>query len=164
NKDAIFSATRRACRAAQIAVVGWPTARFPAGNTRNWTLPWDRFPPSLREDCISWSHQVATSDPFEHPGRLIRPVTADNREWQIRCFASALILCGRDPNTITSLNDLVDIETFKQGLRYLIERKNGKPTTGTCNLARGLKAVAQHHVGVDRSHVDEMGTLIRKLL
>jgi integrase len=165
NPDAVLSATGYAWRAAQAAVDGWPMVNSPVANQRNWTLPWDRFPASLREDSMSWSHQVAGSDPFENRRhRPIRPTTAANREWQNRSFASALVLRGRDPNSITSLRDLVEIEAFKEGLRFFIQRSNGKPTTGTCNLARGLKAVAEHHVHLDRSRLDEMGTLIGKLV
>jgi hypothetical protein len=79
----------------------------------------------------------------ESPRPRVRLVTAANREWQIRCFVSALVLRGRDPSTITSLGDLVDIEAFKDGHRFLIERNGGTVTTGTCHLARGLKAIAR---------------------
>jgi hypothetical protein len=73
-------------------------------------------------------------------------------------------LRGRDPGTITSLGDLVEIEAFKDGLRFFIERSGGKVTTGTCNLARGLKAIARHHCHLDAGHFDTMGTLIRNLV
>jgi hypothetical protein len=44
------------------------------------------------------------------------------REYQIRVFASALVLRGRDPATLTRLADLVAIDAFKEGLRFLLER------------------------------------------
>jgi integrase len=165
NPDAVFGATVSAWRAAQVAIDGWPRASVPVAKGRNWTLPWDRFPASLHQDCRSWCHQLAGGDPFEDmPCRPVRPVTAANREWQIRSFASALVLRGRDPGTITSLRDLVEIEAFKDGFRFFIERSGGKATVGICNLARGLKAIARHHLQLDAGHLDKMGTLIRHLV
>jgi hypothetical protein len=163
--DAVFRATVYGWRAAQIETEGWPTASIPIANPRNWTLPWDRFPASLHQDCITWCRGLSDSDPLEDvSSRPVRPITSANREWQIRCFASALVLRGRDASTITSLRDLVEIETFKDGLRYFIERNGGKATTGICNLARGLKAIARHHLHLDAGHVDSMGAVIRHLV
>jgi integrase len=159
-----FRATVYGWRAAQIAVDAWPKVDIPIVNLRNWTLPWNRFPASLHQDCIKWCYQLTGSDPLEEsPSRAVRPVTAANREWQIRCFASALVLCERHPSTITSLRDLVDIEAFKDGLRFLIRRSGGKPTLGICYLARGLKSIARHHLNLDSSHLDKMTMLIHNM-
>ena len=97
------------------------------------------------------------------PFRPVRPITLALRERQTRVFASALVLRGRDPATITSLRDLVEIEAFKDGLRFLLERGGGKPTRAIANLAGSLKAIARHHVRVDASHLDRMGAIISRL-
>ena len=83
--------------------------------------------------------------------------------FQIRSFASELLRRGRDPATIISLRDLVEIEAFKEGLKYLINRKGGKITSATSHLARSLKAIARHHVGVDGQHLDKLGEIVRRL-
>jgi integrase len=90
-------------------------------------------------------------------------VTLAHREWQIRAFASALVRAGRDPATLTSLGDLVEIDTFKAGLRFFLDREGGAPTTAIADLASVLKAVARHHVRVAPGHLDQMGGIIRRL-
>jgi integrase len=93
----------------------------------------------------------------------VRPVTLVHREWQIRAFASALVRMGRDPVTLTSLGDLVEIDNFKEGLRFFLAREGGAPTTAIADLASVLKAVARHHVRVEPAHLDRMGGVIRRL-
>jgi integrase len=70
---------------------------------------------------------------------------------------------GRDAATITSLADLVDIEAFKTGLRFFLDREGGTPTTAIADLASVLKAVARHHVRVEPGHLERMGGIIRRL-
>jgi hypothetical protein len=57
--------------------------------------------------------------------KVVKPGTVAHRERQIRTFASALVKQGRDPATLNSLSDLVEIDAIRQGLRYLIERSGG---------------------------------------
>jgi hypothetical protein len=49
-----------------------------------------------------------------------------HREYQIRQFASALVRRGWDPASLRSLADIVAIDAFKDGLRYLLERRGGR--------------------------------------
>jgi integrase len=86
-----------------------------------------------------------------------------HRERQIRSFASALVLRGHDPGTITSLSDLVQIEAFKEGLRFLIGRSGGKATTAVYDFASSLKAIARHHLRLEQAHLDQMTVIIRRL-
>jgi integrase len=95
--------------------------------------------------------------------RPARSTTIKHRDYQIRAFATALVLRGRDPSTITSLRDLLEIEAFKEGLRFLIERRGGKSTDAVRHLAGNLKAIARHHLHLDRAHLDRLGAIIRRL-
>jgi integrase len=162
--DRIFSAMVRGWRAAQTAVESWPRLEITLLDRRNrWTLPWSSFPPSLRHEHNTWCARLAGCDLVEEvPFRPVRPSTIKSREWLIRAFASALVLRGRDPATVASLRDLVEIEAFKEGLRYLIERR-GKITTAVYDFAVTLKAMARHHLQVDQAHLDRMAVIIRRL-
>jgi hypothetical protein len=60
------------------------------------------------------------------PFRPVRPGTLQHREYQIRQFASALVRRGWDPASLRSLADIVAIDAFKDGLRYLLERRGGR--------------------------------------
>jgi integrase len=163
--DAVFAELVRGWRVAQTAVNGWPRVGFTIPDRRDrWTLSWSNFPASLREDCKAWLDRLAGRDLLEEaPFRPVRPRTLERREQQIRAFASAVALRGRDLSAITCLNDLVAIETYKEGLRFLIERSGGKSTTTIVDLAGALKAIARHHVRLEKDHLDRMAAINRRL-
>jgi hypothetical protein len=150
--DETFASTVKAWRKAGIAVEGRPQVSVSIPDRRRqWVFGWDRFPGSLRQDCQAWCDRLAGRDLEDAPFRPVQPVTVAHRDWQIRAFASALVLKGRDPETLTSLRDLVEIETFKTGLHFFLDREDGKPTTAIADLASSLKAIARHHVRAARS-------------
>jgi integrase len=165
NPDAVFAEMIRGWRSAQTTAEGWPRVGFTIPDRRDhWTLPWSAFPASLREDCEAWSDRLAGHDLLdEAPFRPVRPSTVERRKQQIRAFASALALRGRDPATITSLKDLVEIDAYKEGLRFFIERSGGKSTTAIVDLAVSLKAIARHHLRLDNGHLDRLAAINRRL-
>jgi integrase len=162
--EAVYASTVRGWKAAQAAVEKWPRLAVDIPDRRRiWTLPWTAFPPSLRDDVEAWLQRLAGCDLLEEvPFRPARPSTVAHRERQIRSFASALVLGGRDPATIASLRDLVEIEAFKEGLRFFIKR-NGEPSTAIENLATALKSIARHHLRLEPAQLERIGAIIRKL-
>jgi hypothetical protein len=163
--DKIYAALVDGWRAAQTAVDSWPQLRITIPSRRNeWTFAWERFPASLQQECMAWCDRLAGRDLLdEAPFRPVKPTTVKRREWQIRGFATALVLRGRDPKSIASLHGLIEIESYKEGLRYLIERAGGKPTTAIYDVASSLKMMARHHLQIDRAHLDRMAAIIRRL-
>ena len=157
---ATFAELVRGWRAARRSVEGWPRVDFTLPDQRDhWTLPWSAFPASLREDCSAWLNRLAGRDLLEDaPFRPVRPGTLERREWQLRAFATALVSRRRDPTTITGLKDLVEIEAYKEGLRFFLERSGGEPTTAIVDLARMLKAIARHDLKLDQHYLDRMAT------
>jgi integrase len=156
--DATFAELVRAWKVGQKTVESWPTVTVTVADRRvRWVLPWSAFPASLREDCHRWLDRLAGRDLFEDaPFRPVRPSTVARREQQIRSFASALVLRGRDPATITGLKDLVEITAYREGLRFFAERSGGKLTTAIVDLAGALTAIARHHLKLDKDHLDRM--------
>jgi integrase len=150
---------------ARKAVPGWPDVVISLPDrSRRWNLHWNRFPKSLKMDADEWLDRLAGRDPFEEvPIRPLRPATLWRREYQIRQFASALVLRGRDPATLACLADLVTIDTLKEGLRFFLERSGGKPTSAIFDLATSLKAIARHHVKLGEERLDKIATLVRRL-
>jgi hypothetical protein len=63
---------------------------------------------------------------------------------------------GADPATITGLKDLVEITAYKLGLGFFVERSDGKPTTAIVDLTSVLRAIARHHLKLDKNHLDRM--------
>ena len=165
NPMGAFREAVRAWNAARAEIAGWPDLAVSVPSRRKiWTQPWDSFPESLRRDVTAYLDRLAGRDPFEEVAfRPVRPLTLRNREYQLRQFASALVLSGRDPATLTNLGDLVTIEAFKDGLRFLLGRRANKPSGGIADLATGLKAIARHHVRADERHLAQMSAIIRRL-
>jgi len=159
-----FAMTARAWQRAARAVEGWPQIAVSIPDRRRqWVFKWDRLPESLYRDCRAWLDRLGGCDLLEDaPFRPVRPATLAHREWQILAFASAVMRMGRDPETLTCLADLVEMETFKTGLRFFLEREGG-PTTAIADLASVLKAVARHHVHAEPVHLDRMAGIICRL-
>jgi integrase len=162
---ATFALAVRAWQRAVLAVEEWPPIAVSIPDRRrHWVSKWDQFPDSLYRDCRAWLDRLAGSDLLEEaPFPPVRPVTLEHREWQIRAFASAVMLMGRDPTMLTSLADLVEMETFKTGLRFFLDREGGASSTAIADLASVLKAVARHHVRATPDHLDRIGGIIRRL-
>jgi integrase len=161
-----FAMTVRAWQRAEAAIPGWQQIGVSIPDRRRqWVSGWDCFPEALRRDCQAWLDRLAGRDLVEDEVsfRPVRPVTLAHREWQIRAFASALVRMGRDAATLTSLSDLVEIDAFKTGLRFFLDRAGGAPTTGIAALASSLKAVARHYVHVGPDHLQRMGAIIGRL-
>jgi hypothetical protein len=160
-----FALTVKAWRTAKLAVKNRPRVSVAIPDRRKyWVYQWDRFPETLRRDCQAWCERLAGRDLLDDaPFRPVRPATVAHREWQIRSFASALVRKGRNPATLTCLKDLVEIDAFKEGLRFFLDRE-GTPTTAIADLASSLKAIARHHVHIEQRHLDQMGTIIRNRL
>ncbi len=161
----VFRETLLGWNAAGQQVTGWPNVPASIAARRTaWTLPWGAFPESLHRDVILYLDRLGGRDPLEElPFRPVRPLTLQHREYQIRQFASGLVMRGRDASTLTSLADLVAIDAFKDGLRYLLERRGGKSTPTVVHLAGSLKAIARHHVKVDAQQLERMAAVIGRL-
>jgi hypothetical protein len=76
----------------------------------------------------------------------LRPTSVRNVEASIRQFASALVARGHKIENITSPGNLVELETFKEGLRFFLHRNDGKPPTWLWGMAGALMSIARYHV------------------
>ena len=161
----VLSVTARGWRQAQDAVADWPKAKLEIPDRRRpWTLPFTAFPDPFSKDCEVWLNKLAGRDLLDETSfPAVCAATLALRQRQVRVFASALVLQGRDPKTITCLSDLVEIDSFKDGLRFLLARRGGKATSTIVDLATCLKAIARHHVHVDVAHLNQIRSIIRRL-
>jgi integrase len=146
-------------------VPGWPQVAFAFTSRRNtYSLPWASFPPSLKADVDGYLNRLAGSDLTEDlPFRPVRPATRHLRERQLRTFASAVVHRGSDPATIRGLADLVALDAYQEGLRFFLERRDGKSSAGILELACSLKSVAKYWVKVDTATLDSMSKIVRRL-
>jgi len=145
----------------------WPNINLshPPRKKEPWTIPLKQFPSSFQEDVVRWLHRLSNPDPLDASGPVkpLRPATIKHRRHQIQQMASALVLSGTSISNIHSLADLVELASFKDGLRQLMSRFDDKPTEAIHGLAVGLKSIATHHVKVDDVHLKEMQHICQRL-
>jgi hypothetical protein len=76
---------------------------------------------------------------------------------------TALVRRGWDAASLPSLADLLALDAFKEGLRYLLERRGGKSTSTVSILAGCLKTIARHYVQVDEQQLTRISAVVRRL-
>jgi integrase len=149
-------ATRSAWnKAALLFPQCWPSnilmAEFRFDN--RYSMLWTAFADTLREEVLQRTASViepALDDPDAR--EPIRERTAIANEYDIRRFASALALqTGRDPKTITSISDLVQVEAVTAILRFLLDRIRKK--VPTARTSAGLHVASQLLCGLARNWV-----------
>jgi integrase len=162
----IWHTTAWAWNQASGSIPGWPPFTIVGAERKNtYSLPWEAFPTSLKADVYAYLRRLTGDDLLEEiPFRPVRKSTRDYRETQFRRFASALVCQGRDPKTICSMADLVNLDAFKLGLRYLLGRHGDQKTISTEYMATTLKYVAQHWVKVDDATLGTMTAIIKNKL
>lgn len=164
--EATWADTVRSWNWAVKNVHGWPQLRIERASCKVvYVLPWDRFPTSLKHDVDGWLDRLAARDFADDagPAKSASASTLVTREYQLRAFASALVLRGRDASSLTSLKNCLTIENFIDGLRFFYERGGSKATTAVHGMASYLKSVARHWVRADQVTLDRMAGVIRKL-
>ena len=132
-------------------IPGWPQVRLkpPPPALVPYVLPLTAFPAGFQADVELWLDKLAGKAGLDvGPVRPLRPITIKKWRFVVCQLASALILSGREPTTITSLADLVTGKAPETILRFFLARADNKPCAQTQGLAARLKAIAQHHVGV----------------
>jgi integrase len=162
--DKAYCATIDGWRAARGGIVGWPDVQVARPNCHKvWALPLDDFPESFRLDLDAWLDRLSGDDLLsDGPLRPVRPITRRSHASQIHRCASAVVLSGREAQTLTGLADLTTIDAFAKGLTYLLQQRANQPA-GVINIAGTLKAIARHHVAVGQSHLDQMTRIIRRI-
>jgi integrase len=129
-----------------------------------YSLPWDAFPPSLRAEVAVYLARLSGEDLLAGGDfRPLRPASIQSYDRLFRAYLSALVHRGRDIASLRSLADIVAVETIKDGLRFFIERADGKATKQAYYIARLLLAVARHHVKVETAHLEELRGICRRL-
>ncbi len=130
-----------------------------------WTFPLDTFPDSFQSEVDAWCERMAMTDLFDDdaPVRASRPATVKHRRFQIRMMASAIVRAGAPIGEVTSLSTLVDMEKFKLGIQFMIDRRDGKVTESLFTLVTGIKAIAKYFVKVDDDHFDQLKRICSRL-
>ena len=135
----------------------WPQIILERPSKRDsYSYPFAYFPASFEADVEAYLRRLSQgalldedddSDDFG-PVRPVRPATIKTRRHQMRAAASCLAHSGVDPNTITGISTLVEVQNVKRILNYLMQRRGGKTSGGVAQMATFLTKVALHWVKV----------------
>ena len=143
-------------------VSGWPDIALYRSPARiPWTFPLERFPQSFQQDVDAWFDRMAMTDLFDDdaPVRASRLATIKHRRFQVRMMAWAIVRQGMPINRINSLADLVDIENFRSGIQYMLDREGGAVKEALFTLATGIKSIARHHVKISETDLERIKRL-----
>lgn len=163
----------KAWRKAAKLLQGWPGAPLvPRPRRDRYTSDFSEFPASFQGEVAAFAERLGGTgrrQPFRNAGlrRPLRPSSVKIRLYSLRQAASALVLLGRDPATITGLADLVDEAAFEAILQFYWDRgvaarvtpeqrlagcqprRELGVTAQTGAIASALMIVAKHHCKLD---------------
>ena len=128
-------------------------------------IPLSQFPESFRVDLEAWIARQSHVDVFaeEGPTKALRPTSLRNVEATVRQFATALVARGHPIELITSLATLAELDAFKEGMRFFLERNNGKPPTWLWGMGGALLAIARYHVRLPAAEIETLNTIRGRL-
>ena len=155
------------------SVPGWPRRKLRVPNNRkDYALPLTAFPDTFRADVEAYFTHIAHNNLFaeasddlfaERPRKPVSPMTIRNRRLYLSQLATALVSSGRDPATIRSLRDLVDIDAAKTALRFFFKRNGERKTGQLHNFALFLVNVAKDWVKVPPEHLAQLREVRRQV-
>jgi hypothetical protein len=128
-------------------------------------IPLSEFPASFQADVEAYVVRLTKIDIFaeDGPKKALRPTSVRNVRASIRQFASALVARGRKIEDITSLGSLLELEAFKEGLRFFLARNGDKPTTWLWGMAGALLSIARYHVKLPEPEIATLATIRGRL-
>ena len=161
---------RRTCRIwneATNCVPGWPQVVFSVPDYREprTALPLSAFPAPFQAEVERYLDWLTNPDPFDE-GRLrwpLKPGTITLRRKQIELAASARVKRGNPPEALSSLADLVQLETVKEILRHYLSRNEPVTPAFLNNLAQSLFSIAKDWVRVDETRLAALREVRRRL-
>ena len=148
-------------------VPGWPDIRLGSPFERDVvSLPLAAFPKSFQKDLDCWRRRITDPDILDAnaPARPLRASTVESRTRVVLRFASALVRVGAlKVEDVTGLDALVDVERFKTGIRFFLERLDKRPTDYLHNMANAVRYIAIHYCRVDEAARAELARICKRL-
>ena len=138
------------------ANLAWPQQRLTVADNRStYSISWDTFPASLREDIDAWLAHLAGADPFKpRTFRALRPASLKTREKQLRLYLASLVLGGVNPASLTSLKAAVLPERAKVGFMFFWARAGNQASRHGSQIAGMVLSIARHWVKLPKKSID----------
>lgn len=148
-------------------IAGWPAVILSVTDHRreqSWALDWPSLAVSLKtetDDCFGYTGDDQLFS--DKPRKALRPSTVRLRLDGIRvCATAAVRATGRDPATLGSIADLLDLDTLKALIYWLRDKSGLKPQSVALHL-KALRVAAKHHVKAPAEVQRALAQAIRKI-
>jgi len=145
---------------------GWPQINLTYPRKREpWTLPIEALPESFQRDVARWMGRLANPDLFagEGPAKPLRPTSLKYHRFNIQQMASAIVRSGTPIADMVDLGCLAHLEKLKAGLRWYMNRFDGKPTGSAHKLVTCVKSIARHHLKLAPAELQELRDLSSRI-
>ncbi len=172
-EDAILANPGRvykgACRVWNRVVTQLPdhglTPVTPATTNPNYVLPWSAFPASLEAEASDYLTAAGTIDLLgDGPARRpIRARTQQTRDWQLRQAATALVMAGWAPESLTGLTALVEVQAVRTIAKFLYDRSATSSKAAASLTCSVLRALARDWLKVPQPHLEQLNALCSKV-
>lgn len=131
------------------SIPGWPQVVIPVVlRTNHYLLPWSAFPDSLQAGIRTWLARLSSTDPFTPlPRGAVRAATLSLRNWQLRAWASAIVLQGTPASALKRPEDMLTEAAVRAAVEFLRHRRpNGKPGT-LLDILLAVQSLGRHLCG-----------------
>ncbi|OWY07858.1 hypothetical protein B6V72_18720 [Thioclava sp. F34-6] len=142
NPDVPYRAAVNSWNLAVKRIPEWPRTTLSLPSRQNVIkLDESALPQSFITDLDALMARLATPDPLANDGRTraLRPVTLKQYRRQLIRFASELVHSGVSPETLTSLDVLLDPKMAERGLRQMLSRTENSTTKMISEVAALLR-------------------------
>ena len=141
----------------------WPQHKLTVTDNRPiYSVPWERFPASLRADIDTWLVRLSGTDLRQRMARKpLRPASIKTRTRQLHEYLSALVHEDVDPGSMLDLKHVVTPELACLGMMFFWKRAGDGPSVHAGQIVDMLTSIAKHYARLDQAALDDLHDLRR---
>jgi len=163
-RDALLNAIRAWNKAGRQKVPWPPFQPVLMSKRQDYSLPWDAFPATFRQDVEAMTAAAISPDPFAaDSAKPVKAVTARARQRMLRTLASAFVHSGGAAHEILNVRSILDLARARQALTWIYKRIGSRKTTHLRNFANTISVAGQAWASVEAEHLDALRKLRRHL-
>jgi len=125
-------------------------------HTRYRSRPLTSYSQGLQDDLQAHIDRLSHKDIFEEggPNKPLRPMTLRNIRTLVRQYLSALSEAGADPETFTSLREVVSADRIRRATQIITARRKEDCESQTMyNILAVLLAIARYHLHLPEEEI-----------
>jgi integrase len=146
-------------------VAGWPDVVIEVVDRRNnYVLPASVFAPAFNADLEAMLADATGADIVNmRAKRKLASTSACSRKAVLLRLASGYIRRGGKAEELQCLRDLIEPDVVREGLRFMLERRDGEPGRGIDSTLAVVLAVARQWVRAPEWVIEELAQIRRSI-